>query len=470
MTTIDFRERSSSDAIDVAIIGGGIAGLVAAYALRHRNIVVLESSCRPGGRICTHQFADNPVNLGAHMVPQAGSTIGDLAVTLGLTARPLPPRLFSLAYSGRHHLRTPQLLLPFAMNLSAREKIALAKMGAQLRWNAARCALAARRTNLVDPAERREALLSFEDGRTLAVLMGYMPERVEEIFVALTERNGASPQEMSAGHGLRSFSNVWAKTAPGSNLIGGTATLPEALANILGKRFKRGHTALTVTTNSASGVRITYRSDSGESQIAARHCILATPAPVTRRITTGLPAAKERALDQIRYGAFLSLGVSLVPGTPLPWDGTYAIATPGMPFSTLFNHDACRPDSAISAGFHSVMLFAGAANAQATLRKSDDEIAALWLDALHRSFPQTQGRVTGWAVGRWPLGAPYSFPGRALLQPELETFEAPLALAGDYIEFPNMEAAANSGLRAAQAVEGWLARCPHSKAAEDLAL
>lgn len=36
---------------DVVVVGGGIAGLSAAWRLRHRDILVLESEGRVGGRI-----------------------------------------------------------------------------------------------------------------------------------------------------------------------------------------------------------------------------------------------------------------------------------------------------------------------------------------------------------------------------------------------------------------------------------
>ena len=38
---------------DAIIIGGGIGGLSAAWALRDRRVVLLEASERPGGRLMT---------------------------------------------------------------------------------------------------------------------------------------------------------------------------------------------------------------------------------------------------------------------------------------------------------------------------------------------------------------------------------------------------------------------------------
>jgi len=39
--------------IDAVIVGGGIAGLAAAWRLRHRDVLLLEADTRVGGRICS---------------------------------------------------------------------------------------------------------------------------------------------------------------------------------------------------------------------------------------------------------------------------------------------------------------------------------------------------------------------------------------------------------------------------------
>ena len=46
------------DILDVAVVGGGISGLAAAYELQRRglNVRVLEAGSRPGGVIATERF------------------------------------------------------------------------------------------------------------------------------------------------------------------------------------------------------------------------------------------------------------------------------------------------------------------------------------------------------------------------------------------------------------------------------
>ncbi|HEU4538055.1 MAG TPA: FAD-dependent oxidoreductase, partial [Polyangiaceae bacterium] len=58
-------KHESTGPYDVAIIGAGLAGLAAAYALRDRNIIVLEKESRPGGRVYTKSAGASFYDLGA---------------------------------------------------------------------------------------------------------------------------------------------------------------------------------------------------------------------------------------------------------------------------------------------------------------------------------------------------------------------------------------------------------------------
>ena len=55
-------------------------------------------------------------------------------------------------------------------------------------------------------------------------------------------------------------------------------------------------------------------------------------------------------------------------------------------------------------------------------------------------------------IQRWERAIPYAPPGRARLQAALDRPLGRILLAGDYLEYPEMEAAATTGLEAARAV------------------
>lgn len=447
--------ETSTEQVDVVIVGAGIAGLVAAWHLRSLRCLVLEASDAPGGRVHSQIGASGVINLGAHMVPTGDSLLGTLVTDLGLETQPLPSSLFGIRDAGRLCLGLPAAALPFALRLTFAERVAFVRLGLKLRLGAMRSTRLAGATAGDDPLRQRARMLGFEADRTLAEYVGDLPPRVEELFRALTERNGTDPTEMTAGHGLRSFANVWAKTAPGANLVGGTQTLPNSLADRLGDQVRFGHRVSEVRLDEAT-VGITYHGPEGKSTLIARACIMATPASVTLDVAQGLSKPVQKALSAIRYGPFLSLGVSLSAGHALPWRDTYAIVTPGLGFSVLFNHDAMRPVPDNRSGGHSLMLFRGASGAAREMAETDDRITARWLADLETAFPETRGRVRDVSLRRWPHGAPFSFPGRTRLQPVLEQGDKPIALAGDYLDFPNMEAAAQSGANAADRVRKWL--------------
>jgi oxygen-dependent protoporphyrinogen oxidase len=111
------------------------------------------------------------------------------------------------------------------------------------------------------------------------------------------------------------------------------------------------------------------------------------------------------------------------------------------------------------------MLFAGGHDAAALMREPDDAIVERCLADLYELFPQTRGIVAGATVQRWELGNVYARPGRGRLQPALEGPLGPhenLHLAGDYFaELGNMEAAAQTGLAAAERADARIREVTH---------
>lgn len=77
----------------VYVVGGGIAGLVAARALvlGGRDVTVLEASDRLGGQVARHSVAGIELDAGAESFATRGGTVADLATRLGLGDDIVPP-------------------------------------------------------------------------------------------------------------------------------------------------------------------------------------------------------------------------------------------------------------------------------------------------------------------------------------------------------------------------------------------
>lgn len=185
----------------------------------------------------------------------------------------------------------------------------------------------------------------------------------------------------------------------------------------------------------------------GRLALRARHCIVATPAPVARTLIAGLPAATAAALDQIAYGQFVSLALLTRDNGAMPWHDIYAISTPGARFSVLFNQATGLP-APQRAGRGSLMLFRGATGAAELAQLSDAALTDMARAYLRKHFPQADCHIEEVMLARWRHGAPVARVGRAALQTALEQPLGCVALAGDYMESPNMAAAITSADRA----------------------
>jgi oxygen-dependent protoporphyrinogen oxidase len=426
---------------DVVIVGGGIAGLAAAWRLRHRDVLVLEAGDRLGGRMRSDPCGDYWLGYGAHLFPGPGSLVDGMSRECGLSAVPVTGSMMGLVV-GSTLLNDDRVeTYPFRLPLSVRDRVAFAKAGLKVKRAVARY------HRLGQPD-------GFEDDRTFGEFLGPLPPAVHAIFSCAAHRATAELFKLSAGCGLALFALVWGGKSSliARNLLGGSGRLPEALGEELGERARTGCRVHAIRPD---GADLVVWHDDGE--VRARHVIVAAQAPNAAPLVAPVAERAAGALSQLTYGAFLSVAVETSETTAMPYDDVYAMATPGRVFDMFTNQAHVLRGEGPRRPGGSLMLFAGARGAATLMREPDELIVERFLADLHGLYPQTRGAIARATVRRWDLGNVYARPGRSRLLPQLEGplgANENLHLAGDYFAvLGNIEAAARSGLAAAERVD-----------------
>jgi oxygen-dependent protoporphyrinogen oxidase len=427
---------------------GGIAGLAAAWRLRHRDVLVLEAGDRLGGRMRSDASGDYWLNYGAHLFPAPGSLVDGLARECGLQTAPVTG-MMGLALGSTVLDRGRVETYPFRLPLSIRDRIAFVRAGLKIQRAVADYHRLARRYD-------------FEDDRTFGAFLGPLPPAVEAIFSCAAHRATAELDELSAGCGIGLFALVWGGKGSliARNLLGGSGQLPAALGRELGERARTG---CPVDAIQPDGVELVVHCDGEE--IRARQVVVAAQAPRAAPLVAPVAEQAAAALAQLTYGPFVSVAVETCETTAMPYDDVYAIATPGRAFDLFTNQAHALRGGGPRRPGGSLMLFAGAGPARALMGESDEVIVERFAADLHGLFPQTHGAIAGATVQRWELGNVFARPGRGRLQATLEGAlgtHQNLHLAGDYFaELGNMEAAARTGLAAAERVDARIREVTH---------
>jgi oxygen-dependent protoporphyrinogen oxidase len=438
---------------DAVVIGGGIAGLAAAWDLRNRDVVVLEGSERLGGRIRSEAREPYWLNLGAHVFSGPGSATGRLVADVGVESLPVPGHLVALELNGKLLVGGRPELYPLRLPLRAAERMALARAGARLRLAVARYERVAAPRPGESPAETRRRLLAHGDGETFSQWLGELPGDADLMFRATVTRSTAEPEEITAGAGTGYFALVWSSGGGLSrNIVGGAGALVDGIASELGERVVHDAVVQEIAVEGEL-VRVRYRHGGADRELSARHAIVATKAFDAARLVRDLPDDTRRALNAIPYGPTVVMAMLTSEQRPMPWDGLYALATPKRSFNMLFNTvNVLRPRSPVRTPGGSLMVYRAGHAALTMFDQPDAVVEQAFLDDLYAIYPEARGIVSETILLKLPRMLPYAAPGRSALQPALERPLGRIRLAGDYLGGVYTDTAISSGQEAALAV------------------
>jgi oxygen-dependent protoporphyrinogen oxidase len=447
--------------LDAVVVGGGIAGLAAAWDLRDRDVLVLEASGRVGGRIRSEPRGEAWLNFGAHVFSGEGSVTDRLLTETATAAEQVPGRLAAVSLNGRTLTSGGVETFPFRLPLSIGSRIALVRTGLKLRRAVAQYARIASPVPGEDPATRQLRMLQFMDDRSFTDFAGRLPEDVDLLFRSTLTRSSGEPEELAAGYGVGYFHLVWNRSAGLSrNVIGGSGRFTDALGAGLGDRVHLG-ARVTSVRQDGDEVRVTWTEGGAAHEVRARHAVVATPAFVTRDIVGGLPEDTAAALSAIPYGPYVVGAFLTNERGPMPWDDLYALATPRRSFSMLFNMgNVLRVAGRRRQQGGSLMVYAAAGFARHLDGLDDAAVADRFREDLAAIFPVARDVVAELVIQRWERGLPYPRVGRSRLQGPLTASLGRVHLAGDYLGTWYTETAVQTAAKAAAEIRASLGATP----------
>lgn len=439
---------------DVVIIGGGPSGLSAAWELRERKILVLESTQRLGGRLYSMSRGDYWLNLGGHLFPPPGSHMRNILQSIGLDVIRIPGNKFAISWGGKVYKPKSVAMLPLTMKMSLAERISMARIGLRIM-----AAVRGWQKEMVpvygETNEKRRARVArFMANQTFRDFVGHTPKRIEALFSSAARRAAAEMEDQNAGVGVSLFGAVWAGKGDSMalNLSGGSGRFGERMMEVLGDRARYGCTVKSVVRD-GDLARITYVEAGVEHVATASEAIVAIPATQAAEVVADIPEEVRRTLAAVQYGPFPTMGILTDETGPMPYDDIYAITTPEASFDMFFNHaNPLRGDGPRKPG-GSLMVYSGGEPAREMLKLTDEGIRDAYLTDVYRMFPELKGHVKETIVRRWEPGNTYR-PAGFDFEPMLAYCERPevnIHFAGDYFaEIGNMEIATGTGHEAAK--------------------
>jgi monoamine oxidase len=307
----------SGERRDVAIVGGGVAGLTAAYRLSAagQRVTLYEASDRLGGRMFTrHDFNEDGqfCELGGELVDTNHTALRTLAGELGVEIQRVAPENGEEFYHFDGRLRTQRDMIDPATGRGAYAQLAPR--------------IAQDQNGLLDAEENWTQLARDLDAISLRDYLTRVSNlapawAMELLDVAYRGEYGIPTNEQSAlnlvdfiGTEAEHGFHIFGDSDEAFRIAGGSSSLPEAIVTRLGRVQQNMQHALVALARTENGVRLSFDAPEGRVEREHSHVVLATPF-TKLRTAEGLDALdlgedKLRAIRELGYGDNSKLMVS----------------------------------------------------------------------------------------------------------------------------------------------------------------
>lgn len=477
-------------AFRVAVVGGGISGLTAAYRLRAAlgsgtDIVLIDGSRRLGGALRTVELAGVALDLGAEAFlmrrPEAAGLVGELGLNGKLThptaaAPTVRAGGRTVGLPTRTMLGLPGAAADVAGVLSPQ---GMARLAAEptmpLRWEPGR-------DTAVGTLLRRRAGDELVDRLVDPLLGGVYAGRADALGLRATMPAVATALDRGAGSLLAAADAALPASRPGQGqsrpspvfgtLRGGLGALVDALVAAAGVRVRLG-LLVRGLARIPGGWRLEL---SSATQAAAQTealdvdaVLLAVPAPALRRLLADPVPAAAAAAGRIEVAscAVVGLALPLAAGKALPQASGVLVAPSGPEEKVLsvkaFTFSGRKWAHARSAEALLVRASLGRHGETRVLQRDDDELVALVRADLAALTGVTAAPVAT-AVARWGGGLPQYAPGHldAVAALEREVADtAGVAVAGAALHGVGLPACIATAGAAAQRISHYLGSTDH---------
>lgn len=430
--------------LDVAVVGGGVAGLALAYRLQQagRAVHVFERDGRVGGRMRTLRRNGYLIDEGAEMMSTHGyQATWRLLGELGVTSRDVPhvANPVALWRDGRAHpdVGRPRGLVTGA-GLSPRARLDL------LRFNLS----AGLRARAFDPDRPERTPLG---ETTVAELAGrYTRELTDYLFEPLAGGFFGWRLDRCAAGPLVALLLATRSTSHWRTPRGGMGTLPRLLARRVEVSTGCGVREVVV----AGGVaRLTTDAET----VTARSAVLCVPAPAALDLYPDAPADERGYLEACTYAPMLRVSCLLDRPVAVRGGGApYVVLLPRAEDDVLagFTLDHNKATDRVPRGGGLVSLLTRPRATADLLEAGDAEVVDTVVGRGERYLPGVVEALDATVVHRFRHGLPEARPAALRLRAGfLRRPVRPVDYAGDWLMLrPNSEGAVRSAEIARQRV------------------